>query len=372
MTTCAAPPGAPEAVQTTMDRSLFRARLLAWYDAGHRDLPWRRTRDPYHIWVSEIMLQQTQVDTVIPYYERFLARFPTVAALAAASDEDVLKVWEGLGYYARARHLHAAARSVMAGGGAFPERFEALAALPGIGRSTAGAIASIAAGAPHPVLDGNVRRVLCRLFAVGRDPRLPRVERRLWRLAALLLDPKRPGDHNQALMELGATVCTPRRPDCAACPVAGCCRARARGLAGLLPARARRAPLPHHEVAVGAIWRGGELLIARRPAEGLLGGLWEFPGGKREEGESLEDCLRREIREELGVQVVVGERFATVRHAYTHFRVTLHAFHCRHLSGDPRALGCAAWRWVTPVELDAYPMPGTNRKILESLGGNSS
>lgn len=356
-----------------MDRVLFRSRLLAWYDAGHRDLPWRRTRDPYRIWVSEVMLQQTQVDTVIPYYERFLDRFPTVAALAAASDEDVLKVWEGLGYYARARHLHTAARSVAAAGGTFPDRFEALAALPGVGRSTAGAVASIAAGAPHPVLDGNVRRVLCRLFAVGRDPRTPPVERRLWRLAALLLDPERPGDYNQALMELGATVCTPRGPRCGDCPVAALCRARARGLAEDLPIHSRRPPLPHHEVAVGVIRRDdGAVLIARRPAEGLLGGLWEFPGGKREEGESLEDCLRREVREELGIEVEVGERFATVRHAYTHFKVTLHAFHCRHRSGEPRALGCTAWRWVAPAELDAYPMPAANRKLLESLGDNAS
>lgn len=353
-----------------MDRPRFRADLLAWYDAGHRDLPWRRTRDPYRVWVSEVMLQQTRVETVVPFYERFLARFPTVASLAAADEEEVLRAWEGLGYYARARHLRAAARAVVARGG-FPRDVEGLARLPGVGRSTAGAIASIAFGRPSAVLDGNVRRVLCRLAAVAEDPRRPAVARRLWALAEELLDRGDPGRYNQALMELGATVCLPRDPACGRCPVARHCRARALGIAADLPVPPPRRVLPHHEVAVGVVWRDGQVLIARRPPQGLLGGLWEFPGGKRAAGESLEACVAREVREELGVEVAVGERLAVVRHAYTHFRVTVHAFECRYLRGEPRAVGCADWRWVRPEALGAYPMPRANRRILAALAGGS-
>ncbi len=346
----------------------FAERLLGWYTTQPRDLPWRRSRDPYAIWVAEVMLQQTPVETVIPYYERFLARFPTVEALAAAPLDDVLRLWAGLGYYARARHLHAAARRIVAEyGGQMPDNLGALLRLPGIGRYTAGAILSIAFNQDAPVLDGNVRRVLCRVFHIIEDPRQAAVERRLWELAAQLVPPGRAGDYNQALMDLGATVCTPRAPRCPLCPLMALCEAQKQGDQESLPTKAPRRELPHYDVTAGVIWRDGRVLLAQRRPEGLLGGLWEFPGGKQEAGETLEDCLRRELGEELGIEIEVGPPLMTLAHAYSHFRITLHVFTCRHLSGEPQALGCAAWRWVTPDELAGYAMAATDRRIAQRV-----
>jgi len=344
------------------------ARLAAWYRRRRRDLPWRRTRDPYAVWVAEVMLQQTRVATVIPYYERFLAAFPDVRALAEAPLERVLKVWEGLGYYARARNLHRAARRLLREhDGRLPADAAALRRLPGIGPYTAGAIASIAFGRDEPVLDGNVARVLCRLFRLRGDPRAARTRDRLWRLAGRIVRNGRAGLVNQALMDLGATVCTPCEPQCRACPVAPLCAAREHGEQRLLPRRGPRRPVPHHEAAVGVILRGRRLLIGRRPADGLLGGLWEFPGGKRRRGETLEACLRREVREEVGIEVRIERPLVTVRHAYSHFRVTLHAFVCRHVRGRTRALACAEVRWVPPEHLDRFAFPAANRRILAAL-----
>ncbi len=343
--------------------------LLSWYADGRRDLPWRRTLDPYHIWVAEVMLQQTQVTTVIPYYERFLARFPALEALAAASLDEVLKLWEGLGYYARARHLHAAARIVVSElDSHIPDTMDGLLALPGIGRYTAGAILSIANGQDVPAPDGNVRRVLSRLFAIDEDVTRGTGQRRLWHVAESLLPPGRAGDFNQALMDLGASVCTPRAPLCHECPLAGHCRAHRLGREEDFPVRRSRGPLPHYEVVAGIVWNGqGRFLIAQRPPEGLLGGLWEFPGGKRERGETLEDCLRRELDEELGVQVAVGAPLTAVKHAYTHFRITLHAFHCQLESGQPRALGCADWNWITLDRVDRFAFSAADHKIIAAL-----
>lgn len=343
--------------------------LLSWYADGRRDLPWRRTRNPYHIWVAEVMLQQTQVTTVIPYYERFLAHFPTVEALAAASLDEVLKLWEGLGYYARARHLHAASRQVVSElDSRIPDTMDGLLALPGIGRYTAGAILSIANGQDVPAPDGNVRRVLSRLFAIDEDVTRGAGQRRLWQVAESLLPPGRAGDFNQALMDLGATVCTPRTPSCHACPLAAHCRAHRLGREEDLPVHRSRRPSPHYEVAAGVVWNGqGRFLIAQRPPEGLLGGLWEFPGGKREPGETLEDCLRRELDEELGVQVAVGAPLTVAKHAYTHFRITLHAFHCQLVSGQPRALGCTDWAWITLDRVNRFAFSAADHKIITAL-----
>ncbi len=343
--------------------------FLDWAASHLRDLPWRRTRDPYPVWVSEIMLQQTQVATVIPYYERFLARFPTLPDLAAAPLDDVLEVWAGLGYYARARNLHAAAREVVDKyGGEVPADREALLRLPGIGRYTVGAILSIAFGQDAPVLDGNVRRVLCRLFAVQENPRQPATAAYLWDLAAKLLPPGRAGRFNEAFMDLGATICTPHHPRCSECPLSDLCQAQRLGLQDQIPAPAPRRAIPHYDVTAGVIWQQDRFLIAQRPPDRLLGGLWEFPGGKCEPGESLEDCLKREIREELGVEIEVIAPLTVVRHAYTHFRITLHAFQCHLVSGQPRALGCPAWRWVRLEDLDGFAFPVTDRRIIAALG----
>jgi len=349
-------------------RRQIQDRLLTWSHAHHRDLPWRGERDPYRIWVSEVMLQQTQVDTVIPYYRRFLAQFPTLRSLAEADLDEVLKVWEGLGYYARARNLHRAARRVMERhGGQLPAARKALLALPGIGPYTVGAILSLAFGQDAAVLDGNVRRVLSRLFAIDGDPRSAATRQGLWDLAEALLPPGQAGRFNEALMDLGATVCTPGEPRCADCPLSEGCQGYQGDDPERYPTRVQRRPRPHYDVAAGLIWRGDQLLISKRYTDDLLGGLWEFPGGKRESGETLEECLVREIREELGIEIAVGDLMATVRHAYTHFRVTLHVYHCRYLSGEPQALGCADWRWVRPDELDGFAFPAADRRIIAAL-----
>ena len=346
----------------------FQQNLLTWFQDQKRDLPWRRTQDPYQIWVSEVMLQQTQVDQVLPYFYRFIEAFPTVEALARASLSEVLKVWEGMGYYARARNLHRAAQRIVEDyGGKIPDTFKGLSQLPGIGPYTVRAILSIAYHQDYPVLDGNVIRVLCRVFHIDKDPRSGMVKRELLQLAGELLPPGKAGIFNQALMELGALVCRPQGPTCLLCPLRSLCQAQASGDPTALPVKAPKKTLPHYHICVGIIWKDHQVLIALRPLEGLLGGLWEFPGGKLEEGESLEACVVREVREELGIEVKVDKPFRVVRHAYTHFRITLHSFHCTYLSGDPKPLGCIDWKWVSPDDLPRYAFPKANKKILEKL-----
>ncbi len=345
----------------------LRQSLLSWYAEVGRDLPWRQSRDPYAIWVSEIMLQQTQVKTVIPYYHRWLTLFPTVAALAIAEQQQVLKAWEGLGYYARARNLHRAAQSIMQHhGGTFPDCLSAVMTLPGIGRTTAGGILSAAFDQPLAILDGNVKRVLARLIALQTPPN--RAIALLWQLSEALLDRQQPRNFNQAIMDLGATVCTPHQPRCPQCPWKMHCQAYNQDIQSKLPMSELRAPLPHKIIGVAVIWNDqGQILIDRRRQEGLLGGLWEFPGGKVEPGETIEACIQREIREELGIEIAVGDRLIVVDHAYSHFRVTLNVHHCRHLNGEPQAIECDEIRWVTLADIDQYPFPKANVQIIEAL-----
>ncbi len=345
----------------------LRRSLLAWYCHQGRALPWRQTRDPYAIWVSEIMLQQTQVKTVIPYYHRWLAQFPTLEALAAADLQSVLKAWEGLGYYARARNLHKAAQVIVGDyQGRFPQNLADMLQLSGIGRSTAGGILSAAFEQPVSILDGNVKRVLSRLVALSVPPN--QVLEDLWQLSDTLLDPQHPGDFNQALMDLGATVCTRSNPSCLLCPWRSPCQAYNKGIQSQLPMRENSTPLPHKRIGVAAIFNdAGQILIDRRPVNGLLGGLWEFPGGKIEVNESVEDCIKREILEEIGIEIEVGEHLITIDHAYTHFRVTLYVHTCRYLSGEPRPIECDEVRWVTLKEIDQFPFPKANTTIIEAL-----
>lgn len=355
-------------------------RLVAWHLQQQRALPWRSApagqRDPYAVWVSEIMLQQTRVETVVAYYQQWMARFPTVAALAAADLQDVLKVWEGLGYYARARNLYKAAQQVVAlYAGQLPATRQSLRKLPGIGDYTVGAILSLAFNQPEPILDGNVKRVLSRLADIADPITATPVLKQLWQLAGELVNAAAVGEAgacNEALMELGATVCTPANPRCLICPVADLCAAAAHGTQQARPVIPPKKRTPHYDVAAGVIWQGEPYrslcLIAQRPAEGMLGGLWEFPGGKLEPTDAdLPACLRREIREELAIEIAVAEQFTTVRHAYTHFRITLHAFHASYLAGEPQALGVADWRWVRLDELSAFPFPVTDQKIIAAL-----
>jgi A/G-specific adenine glycosylase len=332
--------------------------LLRWFRRDPRDLPWRRTRDPYAIWISEVMLQQTQIATVVPYYERWMRRFPDVRALADARLDDVLKAWEGLGYYARGRNLHKAARLITESG--FPTTREGWEELPGIGTYTSAAIASIAHGERAAVRDGNVRRVVSRLLKTNDLAKMDAFLERSIPASA-------PGDFNQALMELGQRICTPRSPKCAACPVASGCAARKAGVQDRYPRKVARKPVPHYQVGVGLCFKGGKVLVAKRAPNGLLGGLWEFPGGKRERGEKFERTVAREFMEEVGLRIDVGERLVTVPHRYSHFAVEIHAYLCRWKAGRPRT-----GKWVKPVDLDRLAFPAANKRILEALNLRTS
>ena len=353
---------------TQIDTRTIRRRLLRWYNQYARDLPWRQTRDPYAIWISEIMLQQTLVDTVIPYYLRFLRRFPTVAQLARAHPDTVLKLWEGLGYYSRARNMHKAAQVIMKDlDGVFPDTHAGLLELPGIGRYTAGAIASIAFDLPEPLVDGNVARVFCRLFNIDKDPKSTPVQKQLWEIAERLVQGKHPGHLNQALMELGALICRPQQPDCGRCPLKNGCQARDMGKQNELPAMAPKKKVPTYTVALGIIWRHGKILIDQRKPEGHLGGLWEFPGGKRQGREAIKQTLIREVQEEIGIEITVKKRFMIVNHAYSHFRVRLHVYECDYLSGHAQAKDCVQIKWVAPQQLKRYAFPGANQVMIEHI-----
>jgi len=343
--------------------------ILAWYARHQRDLPWRQTRNPYFIWVAEVMLQQTRVETVIPYYHRFLSEFPTIKVLAGASLQGVLKVWENLGYYGRARHLHEAAKEIKARmGGRIPKTFDELLALPGIGSYTAGAILSFAFGQRVPAVDGNVRRVLCRLFSIQEPIDRSLTQRQVFDLAAELIPMKNSSYFNQGLMDLGATICTPRKPSCGLCPVQALCLASQRRLQEALPVTRKRGPLPHKQMTAGIIDDDqGRLLIVQRPNKGLLGGLWKFPGGERIPGETLDNSLQRVVKEELGIRVKVEEAVTSVRHAYTHFRITLYAFRCLLRVGRPRALSCSRCQWVESHKLANFPFSKADRKIMIAL-----
>ncbi len=372
-------------IDPTLDYAAAARFLVDWHNAHQRDLPWRVSpagaRDPYAVWISEVMLQQTRVEAVVAYYNRWMARFPTVAALAAADLQDVLKAWEGLGYYARARNLHRAAQIVAAQyQGVFPSDRAALLALPGIGEYTVGALLSIAYNQPEPLLDGNVKRVLARLLDLDQPIDQPPVLKLLWRQAHALVVAAAPGEVgacNEGIMELGATICTPQSPRCLLCPLQDLCAAAAHGTQADRPVMPPRKRTPHYDVAAGVIWQGEPyrslLLLAQRPHKGLLGGLWEFPGGKREESDpDLRACLRREIAEELGIEIDVRDQVATVPHAYTHFRITLHAFHAVFLRGEPQTIGVADWRWVPLSEVTTYPLAVTDRKILAAVEAHAT
>jgi len=351
-----------------MDTTNLSSFLIRWYRQQKRDFPWREDPQPYAVWVSEIMAQQTRLDTMLPYFNRWMQTFPTIADLAAADQQEVLNLWEGLGYYSRARNLHKAAQIVISEHhGRLPASRAGLERLPGIGRYTAGAIASIAFGLDEAVVDGNVKRVLARIFGIEEPVNTPQGENRIWELAEAHLPSGQAGDYNQGLMELGAVVCTPRQPACGSCPLADLCHANQHSRQAELPVMKARPKPPHYTVTAAVIWRSGQVLIAQRPQDALLGGMWEFPGGKRQGRESLIACLKREILEELGVRIEVGEKVGIFKHAYTHFKVTLHAFHCQLNAKEPEALEHQELRWVALSDLDDYPMGKIDRQIAQEL-----
>jgi len=346
-----------------------RTRLLAWYDANRRDLPWRRTRDPYRILVAEYLLQRTRIASGTPYYERFLERFPTVRDLAAAPLDDVLAVWEGLGFYGRARNLHAAAQSIVKRHrGEIPRSYDELVSLPGIGPYTAGAVASIAFGIPVPAVDGNVTRVIARLFRIRENVATGAVRRRIAEIASRLVSPERPGAFNQALMELGAAVCTPVGPSCVTCPVERFCLARAAGEERELPISPRPRSPRAVTVVFGLVTDNRRVLLVRRPRGQLLGGLWALPGGERS-GPSEKADLKGSIRSQAGIEVRVGPRWSRVNRSFSHRKWSGSIYRCSPLRRPKRT---DSVRWVLREQALRLPLVPFHRDAITALAGIES
>ncbi|MBS3907672.1 MAG: A/G-specific adenine glycosylase [Syntrophaceae bacterium] len=341
-------------------KTKIQKKLLHWFKQNKRDLPWRKTRDPYAIWVSEIMLQQTQVNTAIPYYNHFLKTFPTVRSLARANLSKVLKIWEGLGYYSRARNLHQASRIIANHlKGKIPETPKDLLSLPGIGRYTAGAILSIAYNKETPILDGNVKRVLSRLFVVSGHPK--KTEEFLWPLSESLIPKGSPGAFNQALMDLGSVICTPKNPNCLGCPLKYFCQGYLSGKPGSYPVRSVKKKVPHIEAIAAVIQKDGKVLIRQRPPRGLLGGLWEFPNWPIDGGKNLKKYLRLKVKGNFGLKVKCKEPLGTFKQTYSHFKLTLHAYHCQVVDGIGNG------KWVPIKNLPLLPLSKIHRKIANTI-----
>ncbi len=364
---------APAPLAGAFDIAGFRAGLLDWFAASARDLPWRKTFAPYQVWLSEIMLQQTQMDRAVGYFERFLARFPDIASLALAHEDEVLKLWEGLGYYSRAKNLMRAARLILREhGGEFPATFEAVRALPGVGPYTAGAIMSVAFDEPRPAVDANVERVLARMLDIDRPTREADVKRRILAAAWELVPPQGGRAFNQGLMELGALVCAPRKPDCPRCPVSAHCLALARGTVALRPAPTARPETIRVDMACGVLASGGRVFIQKRRPDDVWPGLWEFPGGVLEPGETPEQAMVREFREETGLLVRPAGKIAVVRSSYTRYRITLHGYFCQAEPGQDPQHGhslheAVEARLVRPQELRAFAFPSGHARLVVRL-----
>ncbi len=356
-------------LQPVVWRRAVTQRLLAWYRGHRRDLPWRRTSDPYAIWISEVMLQQTQVATVVPYFERFLAAFPTIAALAAGEEREVLRLWEGLGYYRRARQMHQAARMLVDEyQGAFPRDLASVRNLPGIGRYTAGAIVSIAFDLPAPILEANTVRLLSRLIGYCGDTSSAAGQKLLWQTAESLLPAHGSGELNQSLMELGSLVCTPRNPACPQCPLAARCAARRLGMQEQIPRLRAKPTIETVREAAVVLWRGDYLLL-RQPAEGeRWAGLWDFLrfplAASDEPALGLE--LTNSIRRQTGLRARPREHIATLKHGVTRFRIKLDCFHARCQPGRGKLIA-GVWQWVKPAELSGYPLSTTGRKVARMI-----
>jgi A/G-specific adenine glycosylase len=348
--------------------ALLRNDLIRWYSENRRQLPWRNTADAYHIWIAEVMLQQTQVNTVLPYYRKFLDRFPALKQLARANLQEVLKTWEGLGYYGRARHLHQAAGIVLnQHDGVVPDTWTGFRQLPGVGDYIAAAVMSIAFGQGYAVADGNVKRVLSRLLLLD-EPVNRSTSKRIFQAAAdRLLDPDRPGTFNQAMMELGAMVCKPQHPHCTRCPLEKACLADRFGLVTEYPKKVKKPSTPVYRIAVGVVFKSSRVLITRRKPAGLLGGLWEFPGGRIHAGETPAEACIREIKEEVNLTVGIDAWLIQVKHAYTHFKVIMEVFCCRYISGRVKLQGPVDFRWLELRQLDDYPFPKANHKFIGEL-----
>lgn len=368
---------APDTLCHKTVENAVKTELLPWFKAHARDLPWRRNRTPYRVWVAEIMLQQTRVDTVIDYYRHWMKTFPSWKALARAPQADVLKAWEGLGYYSRARNLHAAAKIVTDDyngrlknvDAVSSPRLQFLKQFPGIGDYTAAAIASLAFNEDAAVVDGNVIRVLSRLFAFGGDTKSAAGKKKMQAWADELLVKGSAAQFNEAMMELGALVCLPKNPKCGDCPMKKTCAALAEGTPSAYPVMKKKKKVPHITVGAAVVTnRRGEVLIAQRKQSAMLGGLWEFPGGKLEKDETIEECIARELKEELGINTAVADFFMTVKHAYSHFTMTMHVYLAKIISGRPRPIDCADYTWVKIPDLDQFAYSKADLQVVAKLG----
>jgi A/G-specific adenine glycosylase len=343
-------------------REVIQKKLLRWFENNGRDLPWRKTRDPYAIWVSEIMLQQTQVATVIPYYKNFLKTFPTVRLLARAKLTKVLKAWEGLGYYSRARNLQHASKIIINHyRGKIPDDLKDLLSLPGIGRSTAGAILSFAYNQEEPILDGNVKRVLSRLFAVSGHPTRGKTEGLLWKISESLIPKGRSNPFNQALMDLGSMLCTLKDPQCSYCPLRNLCRGFLSGKPERYPLRTIKKIIPHRVAVSAVIQKNGKVLLHQRPLKGLLGGLWEFPNWPIKTRKNLKHQMRENVKVGFELKVEVKSHLGTFHQTYSHFKLTLHVYQCWAIGGNGNG------RWIPLRDLNAFPMSRIHRRIANLI-----
>jgi len=350
-----------------VQKEKIQKQLLQWFKKNGRDLPWRKTRDPYAIWVSEIMLQQTQVSTVIPYYQKFLKAFPTIRYLAKADLSKVLKAWEGLGYYSRARNLHRTSRLVLNHfHGEIPDNLKDLRGLPGIGKYTAGAILSIAYNKETPILDGNVKRVLSRLFTISGNPVRGKTQDLLWHLSESLIPKGFASSFNQGLMDLGAMVCIPKDPQCLRCPLDRLCKGKASGDPEKYPSRIVKKKIPHIEAIGAVLHRDGKVLLNQRPPKGLLGGLWEFPNWKIEDKRSLRSGLRlrNHIKKEVGMNVQVKGSIGTFKQTFTHFKLTLYTYYCQAKGNGKKG------KWIAIKKLGQLAMPRIHRRIAETMSSS--
>lgn len=329
-------------------------------------MPWRGETDIYKIWLSEVMLQQTQVKTVRPYYEQWINKFPNVKSVAEASEESVLKLWEGLGYYARARNFKSACEWIQnENNGKIPINSDDFRQLKGVGDYIHAAVRSIAYNEIIPVIDGNVKRVIARVLEINTPP-----SKSLHLIKQFLnnkISQSAPGDFNQAIMDLGSTICKPQKPQCNECNITNFCKSYNNNTVDNYPVSEKKRTIPHYKIAVGLIWKENKILISKRPSNVMLGGLWEFPGGKIKENETAKNCIKREIKEELNISVSVGKKIQTIKHAYTHFTIELTAYHCQHETGKPSARGCADFKWIKTNEISSLPFPKANHKIFNKI-----
>ena len=357
----------------SFDLTQFQNRLLDWFKINQRDLPWRRTYEPYQVWISEIMLQQTQMDRGVDYFQRWTKRFPDPASISAASEQEILIYWEGLGYYSRAKNIRKCAEILLKEhDGQLPQSIEDLEKLPGIGPYTAGAISSIGFNKTVPVVDGNIGRFFARFFNIDEELKLHSVKKQLWQKAKEILPHGRAREFNQALMELGAIVCTPKNPDCSACPVRQDCFAYRFDVVHARPVKGKGRPIVPIFMATGVLIHQGRVFIQQRLDKDVWGGLWEFPGGSIERGETPEETVIREFMEETGFSVKLKDKITTTCHHYTHYKVTLHGFFCylEKVILSPTLTSAQDFRWVEPQELDRYAFPSGHKKLIRYLREN--